>query len=156
MAMNPVAPSTPDRPRSVAVAAGVVFVNGRILIGQRHAHERHPLKWEFPGGKMEPGEDPARALIRELREELAVKASVGPVLHRVRHRYGDELDIDLVFLQVDAIDRPPSNLIFADLRWVAICALGDFDFLAADRSFVAALGTGTVVPRLTRLGGLRS
>lgn len=153
MVTRPIAPSVSDPRRAVAVAAGVVFVDGCILIGQRRAVDRHPLKWEFPGGKVDPGEDPAGALVRELREELGVEATAGPVLYRSRHQYHDGLDVELSFLQVDAIDRPPSNLIFADLRWVAITGLADFDFLPADLSFVAALRARSVVPRPTRCRG---
>jgi 8-oxo-dGTP diphosphatase len=155
MTPRPIAPSLSTCEQAVAVAAGVVFVDGRILIGQRRAAGRHPLKWEFPGGKIEPGEDPAGALVRELREELGVDAMAGSVLHRSAHRYRDGHDVDLFFLQVDAIDRPPANLIFADLRWVAIAGLAAFDFLPADLSFVAALRTGAVLPRPTRCGGSR-
>ena len=59
------------------VSAGVIQREGRILVGQRRRGDRHPLKWEFPGGKVEAGETPQQALVRELREELQIEATVG-------------------------------------------------------------------------------
>jgi 8-oxo-dGTP diphosphatase len=133
-------PSTPPR----AVVAGVVYVNGRVLIGQRTATDRHPLQWEFPGGKVEPGETLAVALERELREELGVDATVGDVLERARFRYGDGTAVELCFHQIDAIAGTPSNRVFAALAWAAPADLDRFDFLAADRPFVAALRAGRI------------
>ena len=62
------------------VVAAVIERDGQILIGQRKARGRHGLKWEFPGGKVEPGEEPRAALARELREELAIEAVIGPII----------------------------------------------------------------------------
>ncbi|MBV9266177.1 MAG: NUDIX domain-containing protein, partial [Acidobacteriaceae bacterium] len=59
------------------VSAAISHRDGRVLVGQRRRADRHPLKWEFPGGKVEPGETPQQALARELREELLIDANVG-------------------------------------------------------------------------------
>jgi 8-oxo-dGTP diphosphatase len=109
----------------LAVAAGVLVVDGRVLACQRCASARHPLKWEFPGGKVEAGEDTRTALVRELREELDVRATAG---------------------NVTAIDREPRNRAFADIRWVGLAALGTLDFVEGDREFLDLLRTGTIVP----------
>lgn len=135
---------------SILVAAGVLCINDRILLGQRRESGAHPLKWEFPGGKLEPGETAAAALVRELREELAVDATPGPTLWVTRHRYPAGPSVALTFIGTLAIDRMPRNLVFADLRWVPIAALGAVDLLEADREFGGALQAGTVVPIATR------
>jgi len=131
------------------VAAGVLCAAGRVLAGRRRATDRHPLAWELPGGKLEIGEDPRAALVRELREELDVAATVGRVLHRVGHRYDDRF-IDITFLEVTAIDRAPANRVFAELRWIPVEELEAVDFLAADRDFIAALRAREIVPRSVR------
>ena len=84
----------------IAVAAGVLWVAGRILAGRRRATDRHPLAWELPGGKLEVGEDPRAALIRELREELDVDAAIGRVLDRVGHRYEDGRQVEITFMGI--------------------------------------------------------
>lgn len=131
----------------VAVVAGVLFTEGRILAGRRRATDRHPLEWELPGGKLEAGEDPRTALVRELREELDVEATIGGVLHAAAHRYEDGRSVEITFMEVTAIDREPANRAFAELRWVPVGELAALDFLAADRAFIAALHSGTIVPR---------
>jgi 8-oxo-dGTP diphosphatase len=133
----------------LTVVAGVLFVGGRVLVGQRRAGARHSFKWEFPGGKVEPGEDARRALMRELREELGVETTVGDVLWVAAHRYPGEPSVEISFLQGREIDRAPSNRAFADLRWVPIEGLHELDFLEGDRDFVSALQAGGVVPAAT-------
>ena len=147
-----VRPSRGGTSLAVPVAAGVLFNNGRVLAAQRSVADRHPLKWEFPGGKVEPGEDARRALMRELREELDVEATVGKMLRRSTHRYPDGLCVDITFIHVTAIDREPTNQVFADLRWVLIEELHVLDFLAGDRAFVGALESGAVTPKPTMHG----
>jgi 8-oxo-dGTP diphosphatase len=135
----------------LSVAAGVLFVGDRILVGQRLAAARHPLQWEFPGGKIEAGESAAAALVRELREELAVEATAGRPLWVTRHRYPQGPSVEITFLQAAAIDREPTNLAFADLRWVPIAALAELDLLEGDREFVRALRSGAVAPAPTTI-----
>ena len=139
-------------PRShtpLSVAAGVLLVDGRVLVGQRPAGGRHALQWEFPGGKIESGESASAALVRELREELAVEATTGGPLWVTRHRYPQGPSVEITFLQTASIDREPSNLVFADLRWVPIAGLGELDLLEGDREFVRALRSGAVAPTPT-------
>jgi 8-oxo-dGTP diphosphatase len=129
----------------IEVAAGVLVVDGRALACQRLPTGRHPLKWEFPGGKVEPGEHPRTALVRELHEELALEAAVGEALWETTHRYpGGGPPIRITFFQVTAIAGEPTNRAFAALRWVAPAALHTLDFLDGDREFVDALGAGAV------------
>ena len=133
----------------LAVAAGIVVVDGRILIGQRRAADRHPLKWEIPGGKVEPGENMHAALARELREELGIEAVPGDILWKTTYRYPNGPWVQIFFLHVTTIDREPENLTFAQLRWMRIDALQSLDFLEADRELIAALRTGTLAPSPT-------
>ena len=83
---------------TVEVVAAVMVRDGKILIGQRKRTGRHPLKWEFPGGKVEPGEDPRAALARELREELNVDAVIGEELDSYEVGYGDGFQHHAAFL----------------------------------------------------------
>jgi len=69
------------------IVAGILRREGQILICQRARGQVQELKWEFPGGKIEAGEDDRTALERELREELDVGSEIGPLLARIRHRY---------------------------------------------------------------------
>ena len=133
-----------DPSRPLRVAAGVLFMEGRVLVGQRPAGGRHSLKWEFPGGKAEPGENSHEGLTRELREELGVEATVGDLLQVTAHEYPKGPSVEISFFQVNSIDSPPTNRVFADLRWVPLEDLKDFDFCEADRTFVSALGTGAI------------
>jgi len=138
-----------DAAESLRVVAGVLFARGRVLVGRRRADTRHSLQWEFPGGKVEPGEDARAALVRELREELGVETVVGDTLRVTRHRYPGGPSVEIAFLQVRAIDRAPTNQAFADLCWIPIESLNKLDFLEGDREFVSALEAGAVVPAVT-------
>ena len=131
------------------VTAAVIHQNGRLLICQRRADQSHPLKWEFPGGKVEPGEDPAAAVARELEEELGIQAE-GPVeITRFPYQYPGRDSILLAFFRVERFRGVVENREFADLRWVEPQELPSFDFLEADLEFVRELarskGTGTLV-----------
>jgi 8-oxo-dGTP diphosphatase len=79
------------------VAAGVLERDGRILIGRRRADQNHALKWEFPGGKVEPNETPRAALVRELGEELGIEAECGPELMRYEFGYPGKRPLLLIF-----------------------------------------------------------
>lgn len=121
------------------VAAAVIERDGRILIGQRRLDGPHPSKWEFPGGKLEGSETPSLALIRELREELAIEAAVGDEITRYRYQYPGSEAIELVFLKVDEFTGEPVNLAFEQIAWVERTRLAEFDFLDGDGEFVRSL-----------------
>jgi 8-oxo-dGTP diphosphatase len=121
------------------VVAAVIERDGKILIGQRKRGGRHPLKWEFPGGKVEPGEDPRAALERELREELGVEARAGEMLDQYDVRYGDGPLTELHFYHVTEFAGEPRNLDFEQLVWERPERLPDYDFLEGDLRFIAKL-----------------
>jgi len=122
----------------VQVVAAILERNGEILIGQRMATQSHPLKWEFPGGKVEPGETPEQALARELEEELGIRHAGGPEMTRYRYTYSGKDPIELIFYRVVSFAGEPQNLIFQDLRWVQPAQLPAFDFVEGDRDFIRA------------------
>ncbi len=121
------------------MVAAIIERNGRILIGQRKAEQSHPLQWEFPGGKMEPGETPAQALSRELEEELGIRQSAGREIARYPYAYPGKNPILLMFFRVDSFEGEPRNLVFQELRWEPAEHLASFDFVEGDRDFIRAL-----------------
>ena len=80
------------------VVAAVLEQHGKILVCQRRRGSRHELKWEFPGGKVEPGEEPRDALVRELQEELRIDAAIGAELSRYEFAYPGRTPILLIFV----------------------------------------------------------
>ncbi len=82
--------------RRARVVAAVVRRGGRILVTRRHPDGERGGQWEFPGGKVEPGESEPEALAREIREELGCAIEVGRLVVRHRHRYPD-LEVNLAF-----------------------------------------------------------
>jgi 8-oxo-dGTP diphosphatase len=125
-----------SKPQTV-VAAGILRRAGRILICQRRAEQDHALKWEFPGGKLEPGETPAEALVRELKEELGIDAAAPIELTRYEFAYPNKRPILLVFLEVPAWEGDIVNRIFERMEWAAPEELAGYDFLEGDVDFLA-------------------
>src|SRR5271169_591115 len=111
------------------VVAAVIERDGRVLIGQRKPGGLHPLKWEFPGGKVEPGEEPRDALVRELREELAIEARVGEELAQYDVDYPGRPPVRLLFYRVTEFTGEPVNLDFAQIVWERRENLPKYDFL---------------------------
>lgn len=118
------------------VVAAVIEREGRVLIGQRKPSGRHALKWEFPGGKVEPGEAPEAALIRELGEELAIRARIGGEITRYEYQYPGRARILLIFYRVTEFEGEPRNLDFQQLQWVGRGRLAEYDFLEGDAEFL--------------------
>ncbi len=122
------------------VVAGVIERDGCVLICQRKSG-RHALKWEFPGGKVEPGEEPRDALARELREELAIEAHIGEELARYDLRYGDGPAFRLLFYRVTEFTGTLVNHDFERIVWERREKLPEYDFLEGDIEFVRWLST---------------
>jgi 8-oxo-dGTP diphosphatase len=123
------------------VAAALIEQNGRLLICRRKADGPHPLKWEFPGGKLEAGESPSAALRRELREELGIEAAIGAEFTRYEFAYPGKKPILLIFFRVPEFRGELRNLVFEEVRWEAPEALPAYDFLEGDVEFVRRLAT---------------
>ncbi len=124
------------------VVAAIIERDGRVLVCQRKQGQSHAGKWEFPGGKVEAGEDFTAALKRELREELGIAATVGPEITRYSFAYPGKTAIQLVFYQVTEFAGEPVNLIFQQIRWERKRDLPSLDFLEGDVEFVKRLASG--------------
>jgi 8-oxo-dGTP diphosphatase len=131
------------------VVAAIIERDGRILITQRKNIGYHPLKWEFPGGKVEPGETPQAALVRELHEELGIAARIDRELIRYEYEYSGRSRILLIFYRVLDFDGVPQNLDFEQILWERADQLRDYDFLEGDKRFIgqfAGLPANTISP----------
>ncbi len=124
------------------VVAAVIEKGGQILIGQRSKGDWNQMKWEFPGGKMEPLESPREALRRELREELAIDAEIGDELTRYEHQYPGKPPIQLIFFRVSVFEGEPKNLAFNQIRWESAKNFPNYEFLDGDIDFVRRLARG--------------
>jgi 8-oxo-dGTP diphosphatase len=127
------------------VVAAVIEQKGKLLVCQRTRHQTMPLKWEFPGGKIEAGEQPRDALRRELDEELGIRAKIGDEIARLRHTYPNGAAVELRFFVVREYDGEIENRIFRDLRWLDPKELPSYDFLEADASLVKDLAAGRLL-----------
>ena len=121
-----------------AVVAGVLKRHNKILICQRRADQPHALKWEFPGGKLEAGESPGQALVRELREELGIESTAGRELMRYEFAYPGRNPILLIFLEVTDWSGEIQNHIFENMLWEHPEAFSRHDFLEGDLRFIAS------------------
>ena len=128
----------------ITATAGILSTGDRVLICQRRAGDRFPLKWEFPGGKIEEGESPEACLQRELSEELAIQAEVGPEIYRTEHRYPNGICVRLLFFRILRFDGTPTNRAFERIEWVHPMDLDAYDFLEADRELIARMARGEV------------
>ena len=124
--------------RMLVVAGLVARADGRVLITQRTAAQSLPLKWEFPGGKVEAGEAPVAALARELREEIGVGVAVGRIWDVLFHAYPD-FDLVMLVYACRIVDGEPRAVEVADLAWVLPGELSRWDILTADRPLVDRL-----------------
>ncbi len=123
----------------IQVAVGIVLSRGSVLLCQRSASARYPLKWEFPGGKLEPGESPETCLARELREELSIHASVGPLVHRQHSVYPDSGSFDVFYHEIPSWSGLIVNRVFESIAWVPLGGLPSFDILDGNRDIVDLL-----------------
>jgi 8-oxo-dGTP diphosphatase len=121
------------------VVAAVIERDGKILIGQRHNIGPHALKWEFPGGKVESGETPEDGLVRELGEELAIRARVSNEIMRYEYHYPGRKPFLLVFFRVVEFEGEPRNLAFEQIQWTRGEELQKYDFLEGDALFIRSL-----------------
>ena len=129
-------------PTAIPVVAAVIEDRaGRVLVAQRPARKHLALKWEFPGGKVEPNEAPEAALARELHEELGIAVENLRPLPRFEHDYGDVVIAMIPFAcQLTAASAAPHPHEHVALRWVSRAELATLDLAAADLPVVAALG----------------
>lgn len=127
------------------VVAALIRRGDKLLICQRGAQQPMALKWEFPGGKIEPGESSEQALVRELNEELGIRASISQPVTQVCHRYRNGGIVALEFFLVESYEGDLENRIFNEIRWERPENLPKYDFLAADHGLVRDLAAGKLL-----------
>ena len=123
-------------PTQTVVVAGIIQLGDKILICRRRADQPHALKWEFPGGKLEPGETPGVALHRELQEELGIDSDPAMELTRYEFAYPGKNPILLIFLRVAMWHGEIENRIFETIVWERSDQLRQYDFLEGDIPFL--------------------
>lgn len=120
----------------IRVTAGIIEESGRILIARRGADDALAGKWEFPGGKIEPGEEPEDCLQRELREELGIDVRVGRLAGTEKHS-SPRGDVELLFYEVDHVSGDMRPLAHAEVAWVLPREMMAYELAPADRDFAA-------------------
>lgn len=120
------------------VVAALIWDGDRFMACQRPAHKARGLKWEFVGGKVEPGETRAQALIRECREELGVTVHVGDVFMEVDHVYPD-LTVHLTLFHASVAEGTPQKLEHNDIRWITVDEIDEYEFCPADEEILERL-----------------
>ncbi|MBV9182126.1 MAG: (deoxy)nucleoside triphosphate pyrophosphohydrolase [Acidobacteria bacterium] len=124
------------------VVAALIWQDGQILICQRTRHQPMPHKWEFPGGKIEEGEQPRDALRRELEEELGIQALIGDEVARIHYQYPNGTSVELRFFDVRVYSGELENRIFQQIAWARPAQLPTYDFLEADWELIKSLAEG--------------
>lgn len=126
------------------VVVAIIVRGDKILICQRTPYQPMPLKWEFPGGKVEPEERPTSALHRELDEELGIRAVIGEKITTIHHLYANGTAVELHFYVVRDYIGEIQNRIFHDVRWVTRDEVPGYDFLEADIALIRDLAEGKI------------
>ena len=139
-----------DRParKRIEVVAGLIFAGSKLLVCQRHHQAVFPLKWEFPGGKIEAQESALAALTRELKEELDITARAMKLLYRDNHTYLEGPDVSLSFFHVIDYQGEIKNRVFEQIAWSELADLLKFDFLDGDWPLVQQLANGALAVTL--------
>ena len=120
------------------VVAAIIKDKSRLLIAKRHSKDPLAGKWEFPGGKIEPGETPEECLVREIREELRVEVEIGSFY--VDNVYGSKVQtIHLLFYWAKVINGEVTPIVHDDVKWITIKELASFDYAPADMPIVKRL-----------------
>jgi len=132
-------PST--QPLRIRVAAGVIRKGSQILLARRTGRDPLAGKWEFPGGKLESGEDGESCLQRELQEEIGITVEVGRFLGSVEHDY-PERRVELLFYDADYVGGEITPHIHDRVAWISIAELADYDLAPADVEFARRLMAG--------------
>jgi len=124
---------------AIEVVAALIYRAGRLLVCQRKENGAFPMKWEFPGGKVERGEEYIPALQRELREELGIEIMSATEIFRHSHSYPGQAEVELIFFQVEDYRGEIQNLAFSRLLWTEVQNLKELDFLEGDLPLIERL-----------------
>jgi 8-oxo-dGTP diphosphatase len=127
----------------LTVVAALIESDGKLLVCQRRRGAMFEMMWEFPGGKVKPGEKLEAALARELREELDVAAEVGAELYRAQHKYAEMSEaVELIFFAATIDPEKIKNRVFERIEWRTPASLSELNFLPADRGLIELLASG--------------
>lgn len=129
--------SNPD-PGPVWVTCALIIEKGSVLVTQRSRQMPHPMKWEFPGGKVKENEKPEACIRREIREELSIEISVKKELPTVKHHYGSKA-LDLIPFICQHLEGIIELAEHHTYRWVPVDELEELDWLEADVEVVRLL-----------------
>ena len=121
------------------VAVAIIRQEGKLLVCQRKKGARYELKWEFPGGKLEPAETIIECLERELREELSIRLTGVSRMELQTADYIDGGKFEVAYCVVSDFDGEPRNNVFEEIRWVSLEELKRLDILEGNRQFVEQL-----------------
>ncbi|HWA08129.1 MAG TPA: (deoxy)nucleoside triphosphate pyrophosphohydrolase [Opitutaceae bacterium] len=122
-----------DASAPIPVVCALIERDGCVLIAQRPAHKHLPLKWEFPGGKVEPGESPEAAVVREIREELGCEIAVARPLPRFTHAYAVVIEMIPFVCRLASGSPEPRALEHVAIQWISGDKLPEIDLAAADK-----------------------
>jgi 8-oxo-dGTP diphosphatase len=132
-----------SRPAAIPVVCAIIERGGRVLLAQRPAHKHLPLKWEFPGGKVDAGESAEAAIVREIREELGCAIQITRALPRSTHDYGAVVIEMIPFVCALAPGSPePHPHEHVAVAWCEPAGLRDYDLAPADLPVVEAFRAG--------------
>ncbi|MEH7399188.1 8-oxo-dGTP diphosphatase MutT [Priestia megaterium] len=120
------------------VVAAIIKDKDLLLIAKRHSKDLLAGKWEFPGGKLEPGETPEECLVREIREELRVEVEIGSFYDDNVYSFKDQA-IHLLFYWAEIMNGEVTPIVHDDVKWITIKELARFDFAPADIPIVKRL-----------------
>jgi mutator protein MutT len=134
----------------INVVAGLIFRGGRLLVCQRNISADFPLKWEFPGGKVEGNESDLEALHRELKEELDIEMRDAVLAWAHEHTYRDGPTVALRFYNVRMFDGEAKNMVFEQICWLEPSTLEELDFLDGDLPLIHHLTAGRAKELLDR------
>jgi mutator protein MutT len=130
--------------QTIDVSAALIFRSGKLLITRRHSDAHLGGLWEFPGGKREPDETFEQCLVREIREELGVRISVGKLFESVTHAY-PEKTVRLKFFVCRLERGEPQMLGCAAFKWISAAELDNYQFPAADTKLLEKLKSPRMV-----------
>lgn len=130
------------------VTCAIIPLNGKFLITQNGPQSAHPFQWEFPGGKIEPGETAQNCVIREINEELELDIEIEESMEAVTHNYGTK-KIELIPFVCSIKSGKLKLNDHINQQWIEVHELDEIDFSAADKKLISTKGIGEILKKYT-------